>query len=111
MNKIIDMYIQRARNIIRNYSKQKREDIINTGLARLDMLFARSMNIQDYKGALAAQKEIHDLTGVRAPREQKIIGDKDNPLILETKEEIDLSKLTDKELDQLQRIKNSLASG
>lgn len=76
----IKTYIRRARERIEEYSKVTRDEIIQNGLARLDMLFLRSLNVQDIKTALSVQKEIHDLTGVRAPQQHELSGKDGGPV-------------------------------
>ena len=62
----IDAYMQRARKEIEKISDYKKDYEIGLGLTRLEDLYKRSISIQDYKAALAVQKERHELLGIKA---------------------------------------------
>jgi len=56
-------YIQRANQIFAEESRTKIVDEYGKALRRLNMLFANSFKIQDYKACLAIQIEINKLLG------------------------------------------------
>lgn len=68
----VDNYIARAKHAISQQSEVKRNYILGTARARLNLLFYRALNIQDYKTALAVQKEINALEGLNAPQKIEI---------------------------------------
>jgi hypothetical protein len=65
----IDRYIARAKQLLIEAGEQEREVEFGRALGRLHDLFARCLNDKDYRGALAVQKEINDLFGLKAPME------------------------------------------
>ncbi len=59
-------YIKRVKQTFLNFESQIETEKGRT-LARLDDLYARSVKIQDYKGALAVLKEVNEIVGLKAP--------------------------------------------
>ncbi|HEB28857.1 MAG TPA: hypothetical protein ENI05_14055 [Porticoccus sp.] len=71
----IDEYIRRAKRLLSEEgqeSKASRDVLFGISLRRIDLLFVKSMAIQDYARALAAQKEINTLLALYEPQIQKI---------------------------------------
>lgn len=66
-------YIARANAIFRDKSVIDREAQIGKAIARLENLYARNMQITDFKAALAAQKELNNLLGLYAPAKHELI--------------------------------------
>jgi len=56
-------YVNAANEGFADQAKAKAKDEFGKGLARLNMLFAASLKIQDYKACLAIQKEINLMMG------------------------------------------------
>lgn len=57
------LYVNKANEGFADQAKAKAKDEFGKGLARLNMLFAASLKIQDYKACLAIQKEINLMMG------------------------------------------------
>lgn len=76
--KTISNYIRRVKDTYFNFDEDIEHEKGRT-LARLDDLYAKSIKIQDYKGALLVLKEIADVVGFKAPTQlemkQSIKGD------------------------------------
>lgn len=64
----IDRYIAEANAIFKEKSNIIREQEIGKSLLRLENLYARNMQITDFKAALAVQKEINAMLGLNAPK-------------------------------------------
>jgi len=60
-------YIDRALTRYVEESKVVKEAELGKAMVRLGLLFSRSMDIQDYKTALAIQKEISETLGIKSP--------------------------------------------
>jgi len=68
----IDKYIQSANKELKKSANIKRKEKIGTAFETLKLLLSSNLQIQDYKAALAVQREINDLFGLKAP-ERRII--------------------------------------
>lgn len=60
---IVWSYVQEANKLFADQAMAKAKDEFGKGLMRLNMLFASSLKIQDYKACLAIQKEINLMMG------------------------------------------------
>ena len=65
----LERYIQKATEWFKAVAATHRETELGKGIARCTDLFSRCHRIQDYKTALAAQKELHALLGLYPHRE------------------------------------------
>jgi len=65
--KMIYTYIAKANEAFAEESKAKINEEFGKGLRRLNMLFAASLKIQDYKACLSVQREINSMMGFNAP--------------------------------------------
>lgn len=68
----VERYMAEASKLLIETSKknkEQREAQLGLALARLNDLYSRNMTIQDYKAALATQKEINVLHGFRKKHE------------------------------------------
>jgi len=65
----VDNYIARAKVLIEKVGEYERPLEFGRSLARKHDLFTRALNDKDYRTALAVQKEIDDLLGLKAPLE------------------------------------------
>lgn len=79
-DRTIDDYIAKATEIIKTYSAPLREDEMGKAMLRLTNLYARNMQINDFKAALATQKEINALLGMYAPEKKELTGKDGAPL-------------------------------
>ncbi len=81
-DRAVDLYIQRAREEMAAHAKDYREanQLHDIAINRLNSLYAKSLKIQDYKTALAVQKEMHALFGLYPPTRQEITGANGKPL-------------------------------
>lgn len=61
-------YIKKARQNIEETTEISRQYELTRGMRRLDNLYKRSLKVQDFKTALAIQKEIHALHGLYQPK-------------------------------------------
>ena len=72
--RMVDDYISRATELIEQDSAKDRPKVLSHALARLDHMYFKSMNVMDFKTALAVQKEINALFGLHAPIKQEVTG-------------------------------------
>ena len=70
----IDTYISRANEEIEKHAQTVRERELGKSIKRLEMLFHSCMKVQDYQRALAVQKELNELLGLKAPVKQEVTG-------------------------------------
>lgn len=68
----IDMYIERARREIEASAIINRDEQLGLALGRLNDLYAKNMQIDDYRAALQVQKELSGLLGLNAPMRHEI---------------------------------------
>ncbi len=76
----IDQYIASAKVIFAEIANTKREVETGKALARYDMLFARNMQVSDFRTALASEKARCELLGLNAPKRQELTGANGGPL-------------------------------
>ena len=69
-----DEYIAKANALFAEKSKPIRDEQFGKALERLENLYQKNMKIQDYKAALATQKEISELIGLYPPKKQEVSG-------------------------------------
>lgn len=81
----IDVYIQKATARLKAHADYKREEQLGVAIHRLNNLYRSSLKIQDYKGALAVQKELNLLLGLHAPSRHEITGKDGAPVKFELK--------------------------
>jgi len=67
-------YIEKAYERLEENSKFVQTRELGRSLSRLHNLYSQSMAIQDYKTALAVQKEINTLLGLEAPKKLNVEG-------------------------------------
>ncbi len=70
----VDAYIAAANKLLEKDSKTIRESEIGKAANRLNSLYAKALEIQDYKTCLAIQKEIANLFGYNAPTQTEVSG-------------------------------------
>lgn len=63
----IRRYVKTANGYIEQAGAWKRELEMGRAIARLNDIYARSMRVQDYQRALAAQRELNLIFGLHAP--------------------------------------------
>jgi hypothetical protein len=68
----IDTYIAKAKVLIEAAGEYERPIEFGRSLARKHDLYTRCMNDKDYRGALAVQKEIDELLGLKAPQQFEV---------------------------------------
>lgn len=68
----IDTYIAKANEVFRQKSAVIRDEQFGLAMSRLVLLFQKTMTIQDYKSALAVQREINLLLGLYPPKDTKL---------------------------------------
>ena len=68
-------YIAKANEIFAQESKAKVAEEFGKGLRRLNMLFASSLKIQDFKACLAIQREINNMLGFTSKQQLVVHGD------------------------------------
>jgi len=79
----IDRYIADATELIKAAGELDREAEIATMKERLELLWRKDMQIQDYKAALAVLKERGSLLGIYAPDKKEVTGKDSGPIIFE----------------------------
>ena len=70
--RMIDHYIQRARERFEQAAETKRGQEFGRALDRLEDLYSRNLKIQDYKAALAVVKERLTLLGLYPPAKSEV---------------------------------------
>lgn len=66
-DRTVDLYIARATEQITAHAKFERASELGKAILRLNDLYARTTKIQDYKTAMAIQRELNELMGLYAP--------------------------------------------
>jgi len=69
-NRTLDSYMEKARIEIAEITADERETALGMAYKRLDHLYFKSLLINDYKTALAVQKEINDINGIKIIRQE-----------------------------------------
>jgi len=64
----VENYMTRARQLVSKEAATYRAEAMDTAIARLNMIIANAMSIQDYQRAIAGQREINQLLGLYAPQ-------------------------------------------
>lgn len=70
----IDNYIAKAKLEILTIMEPDKETLRKTTLARIEFLYAKFVNVKDYKGALLALKDISLLSGIAEASKIEITG-------------------------------------
>lgn len=99
----IDHYIAKARGRFEEEARVKREAELGKAIGRLDGLFLRSSTAGHNRDALAVQKELNELLGLKAPTRLEMSGPEGGPIITR-----DLSALSDEELERFEAILTKL---
>lgn len=60
--------LKKARTLMEKDAAPQRKLELGRSKARLELLFSKSVAIQDYKGALAVQRERNELLGLHEPK-------------------------------------------
>lgn len=68
----IDTYISKANEIFKLQSAIHRDEQFGLAISRLIYLWQKNVSIQDYKTALAVQREINLLLGLYPPKDTKL---------------------------------------
>lgn len=79
-------YMKRATRLIKERSEATCETVRETAVARLERLYAQSVQRGDRRTALAVQQEIARLHGLNAPTKSEITGAGGAPLITTAEE-------------------------
>jgi hypothetical protein len=69
-----DRYIKRANDYFAETSVIDRDEQIGIAMRRYNDLYQKNMRIDDYKAALATQKELSNLLGLNAPKRTEHTG-------------------------------------
>lgn len=80
-DRTVDTYIHEANAELEALATIDRQREIGKARARLEKLFNKSFQIQDYKTARAIQKDISDLFGLDAPKKKELTGKDGKDLI------------------------------
>jgi hypothetical protein len=108
----IDNYIADARRQFVEFARPEREEEFGRALQRLDNLYSRALNIQDYKTCIQILKERGDMLGLHAPKKRELSGPGGGPIPLDatTREApMDLKDLSDAEIETLRAIQRRRA--
>lgn len=103
----IENYVHAANLELEELAAFNRARELGKALARMNGLFAKSLSVNDYARCNLHQKVINDLCGLNAPARQEISGPAGGP-IETAAAPVDLSALTDEELETLARIRAKL---
>lgn len=71
-DRTVDSYIRAARKLFAQAALTQKQEQIGIAISRLNNLYEKCMMIQDYKAALAVQKEMNTLLGLHEPAKQAI---------------------------------------
>lgn len=63
------LFIQEANKLFRRIVEEDKDAELGKGITRLNMLFEKTLKIQDYKACLAIQKEINVLLSLKKETE------------------------------------------
>lgn len=103
----VENYVHAANLELEEAAGFDRRRELGKALARMNGLFAKSLSVNDYARCNLHQKVINDLCGLNAPARQEISGPAGGP-IETAPATVDLSSLTDEELETLARIRAKL---
>lgn len=81
----IDVYIQKATERLKAHADYQREEQLGVAINRLNKLYRDNLKVQDYKGALAVQKELNLLLGLHAPSRHEVTGKDGEPIVFTLK--------------------------
>lgn len=70
----IDVYIKKATERLKAHADYQREEQLGIAINRLNKLYQSNLKVQDYKGALAVQRELNTLLGLHAPARHELTG-------------------------------------
>lgn len=76
----IDTYIRSANDKLIQESQANREQELGRAINRLHNLYARASRVNDFRTALAAQRELSLLLGLHAPTRQVLTGPDNTPI-------------------------------
>lgn len=68
---VFESDLSKARTLLEKDVAPERRAALNRNKARLEWLFMKSAGIQDYKGALAAVREMNELLGLHKPESKR----------------------------------------
>jgi len=68
----VQRYVQQANAEFKKLAAKNRDREFGKANARLNTLFLRNLKVQDYKTALAVQKEINSLYGLNEPEKHEV---------------------------------------
>lgn len=74
-----DEAIKRATAVLEAEAKVQRAVEIGKAIRRLNLVFKKAMNVQDYRVALSAQSQLSDLLALQQPQTVKIISEALSP--------------------------------
>ena len=75
-----DEYIRRAKVLIQEENSADRAANHALAVARMNDIYQRTVRVQDYQRAIAAQRELNQLQGLYAPTKTEIAGEGGGPL-------------------------------
>lgn len=100
---MIDSYIALARKKFAEFADVDRRQEFGRSLQQLDLLYTRSLRIQDYKACLSILKERADLLGLHAPTKKEHSGPGGGPIPVAAST-LNPKDLTDTELEAIRAI-------
>ena len=68
----MDTYISAAKQLLIKQSETIHEEQLGLAISRLNNLHEKCIKIQDYKAALAVQKELNTLLGLHKPTKHEV---------------------------------------
>jgi len=69
--RVFERDLLKARALLEKDAAPQRKEALSRNKARLEWLFMKSASIQDYKGALAAVREMNELLGLHKPEPKR----------------------------------------
>lgn len=78
----IDNYILQATERLKAQAEYESNEQLGMAISRLNKLYQSNLKVQDYKGALAVQRELNSLLGLHAPQKVQHTGESGGAIVV-----------------------------
>ena len=106
-DKTVDYYITKARQKLKELLDIRKDEEIKLWIERNELLLSKAIGKKDFSTARQLQKDRADFLGIMAPTKFEIAGPGGGPIETTVTQ---MDKLTDQELEALERIRHKLDS-